>query len=315
MFIAPAHFFSFLQNNIKVKPDQTLLLYPEGQHSDKGLEGAYGPLKANGITAEMEYMDDKGIIYKIGDGACIDLYFPENPNGQMVVICPGGAYWKICMGYEGSYVAEWLLERGISACVVKYRLPNFNFEIPLHDMQNVFRYCRANAEEWGISQIGVMGFSAGGHLAACVTNMFVDKATRPDFSILIYPVITMKKELTNPATRENLLGPDENWKGKEEELNELVEKYSMENQVKAETPVTFIAHCTDDKSVPVENTIRYCNALVANGVETEVHIYPEAGHGWGYNSEKYVGKGNDRFAYARAEFEASLERWLEDLVK
>ncbi|MBQ2198650.1 MAG: alpha/beta hydrolase, partial [Bacteroidales bacterium] len=105
-------------------------------------------------------------LRNVGDSARFDLYFAKEPNGKMVIICPGGAYWFDAVVTEGAYVAEWLNSQGISAAVVKYRLPYGHWNVPLTDVQNVFRYCRYHAAEWGVKQIGVMGFSAGGHLAA-----------------------------------------------------------------------------------------------------------------------------------------------------
>lgn len=305
----------------KLKPSRTLLLYPEGQNSDIGLEGAKGPLVSNGITRPEE-MKPNGNIGYISDSARVDLYFPKKPNGQMVVVCPGGGYSIVSSYNEGVYVAEWMLQRGITVAVVKYRLPNGHWEVPLTDVQNVFRYCRSHAEEWGVEQIGVMGFSAGGHLAASATNLYVDDVTRPDFSVLIYPVITLGIE-THGGTKKQLLGPEEKWNDRSKtvaeweedmaEYNRLLEHYSLQNQVTSDTPVTFIAHCTDDRTVPVENSIMYYRRLVSDGVGAEMHIYPKGGHGWGFSAEKYVGKGKDRFSYARPEFERSLERWLEGI--
>lgn len=302
--LAAPGFYSLGQEVCKVEPDQTLRLYPEGQNIDKGLEGALGPLESNGFTRE-ETVDQWGSLTYIGDNARVDLYFPENPNGQMVVVCPGGGYWHVSSFNEGTYVAEWMLERGVSVAVVKYRLPNGHWEIPLRDVQNVFRYCRANAADWGMDQIGVMGFSAGGHLAASATNLYTDSTTRPDFSILIYPVITMDKALTHNGTRTCLIG--------EESTAGLEHRYSIENQVTENTPTSFLVHCTDDRTVPVENSIMYYESLLQHKVPVEMHIYPSGGHGWGFSSEKYKGKGKDNFSYARPEFEASLERWLEGI--
>lgn len=313
------------QPNCKLKPSQTIMLYPEGQNADTGLPEAHGPLASNGNTAEMESISKEGNISYMGDNARMELFFPKKPNGQMVIVCPGGGYWITSSWNEGLYVADWMLDRNITVCVVEYRMPNGNWNIPLQDIQNAFRYCRAHAEEWGVEQIGVMGFSAGGHLAASTTNLYVDNVTRPDFSILIYPVISMDKKITHMGTRNNLIGSDEKWDNtdlsvKEYALSmkqkaELERRYSMECQITENTPVTFIAHCTDDTVVPVENTIRYYRKLVSEGVPAEVHIFPTGGHGWGFSSEEFVGKGNDVFVYARNEFYNSLERWLKSLRK
>ncbi len=313
------------QPNCKLRPSQTLLLYPEGQNVDKGLAEAQGPLASNGNTAEMENIAENGNISYMGDKARLELYFPKKPNGQMVIVCPGGGYWITSSWNEGLYVADWMLARNITVCVVEYRMPNGNWNIPLQDIQNAFRYCRAHAQEWGVNQIGVMGFSAGGHLAATTTNLYVDDVTKPDFSVLIYPVISMDWGITHKGTRTNLIGKDEKWDNKDvtvkeyeeaqKKKEELVNRYSLDKQITKNTPVTFIAHCTDDKTVPIENTLRYYRSLVECGVPAEVHIYPTGGHGWGFSAEKFVGKGKDRFAYARSEFEASLERWLAGVRK
>lgn len=304
-------------------PDQTLRLYPEGQHSDTGLAGALGPGGSNGSTRPEE-TDNNGHISYVGDQARVDLYFPKKPNGQMIVVCPGGGYWVVSTHNEGGFVADWLLSKGISVAVVTYRLPYGHWEAPLRDVQNVFRYCRHNAEKWGISQIGVMGYSAGGHLAGCASTLFTDPATRPDFSVLIYPVVTFEDGVTHNDTRNNLLGyarwhdrsmnVDE-WEKAQQQYAELVRRYSLEHQVNENTPPTFLAHSTDDRTVPVENSLRYYSSLTRHGVPAEMHIYPTGGHGWSFRSEKFVGKGNDVFKYARTEFEASLERWLEAIRK
>ncbi len=313
------------QPKCKLKPDQTVMLYPEGQAAGKGLPEAQGPLVSNGYTADMEKIASNGNISYIGDNARMELYFPKKPNGQMVVVCPGGGYGVTSSWNEGLYVADWMTSKGITVCIVEYRMPNGHWEIPLQDMQNAFRYCRAHAGKWGVNQIGVMGFSAGGHLAASTTNLFVDEITRPDFSILIYPVISIDKSITHMGTRTSLIGKDEKWDNKEVSVieyeaaqakkAELEKRYSLDLQVTEKTPTSFIAHCTDDKTVPIENTIRYYRALVKHNVPAEVHIFATGGHGWGFSAEKYVGKGKDRFAYARNEFEASLERWLGSIRK
>lgn len=301
------------------EPDATILLYPEGQNTDKGLEGALGPGESNGCDRPEE-ADNNGHISYVGDKARVDLYFPKNPNGQMIVVCPGGGYWVVSTHNEGGFVADWLLRKGISVAVVTYRLPYGHWNVPLTDVQNVFRYCRANAQAWGISQIGVMGYSAGGHLAATASTMFTDEITRPDFSVLIYPVITFDESLTHIDTRNNLLGykrwHDRNvnadeWETAQKLYKELIRRYSAENQVNGQTPPTFLAHSSDDTTVPPGNSLRYYEALVRHNVPAEMHIYPTGGHGWSFRSEKFLGKGNDIFKYARGEFEASLERWLE----
>lgn len=294
----------FGQPGCNLKPAETFYLYPEGQDVDKGIEGALGPGWSNGLSGE-EFLRGNGANGNISDGARIDLYIPKKPNGQMIIVCPGGAYEYVSIYNEGTYVADWMTQNGITLAVVKYRMPNGHWEVPLRDIQNAFRFCRANAEKWGIKQIGVMGFSAGGHLAATTSNMFVDEITRPDFSVLIYPVITMDDAYTHHGSKRNLLG--------ENPSEELEERYSMEKQVTVNTPPTFLAHSTNDKGVPVLNSINYYMELVNHGVPAEMHLYPTGGHGWGFSADKYIGKGKDKIGYAREEFWASLKRWLEGI--
>ena len=187
---------AFAQPVSGLKPSQTVLLYADSFEGNidpvYGKEIVYGGFRmkeSNGLTGP-ETINERGILRNVSDLARVDLYFPKKPNGQMVVVCPGGGYVKLSTYGEGQYVADWMLSKGITVAVVKHRLPDGHWNVPLEDVHNVFRYCRAHAQEWKVNQIGVIGFSAGGHLAARVSNLFVDAATRPDFSILIYPVIT-----------------------------------------------------------------------------------------------------------------------------
>ena len=312
-FLAIAIFSAIMavaQPNSKLRPDETVLLYAdsfEGNidpvYGEKLTYAGFEMEKANGLEGS-EVIKPNGNLGNISNLVRFDLYFPKNPNGQMVVVCPGGGYGIVSSYNEGLYVADWMLSKGITVAVVKYRLPNGNRYIPLTDVQNTFRYCRKHAEEWGVKQIGVMGFSAGGHLAASVTNLWNDEVTRPDFSVLIYPVITMEPGVTHKGTHQNLLGKDGMWK------QHYLDEFSIEKQVSRQTPTTYIALCSDDTVVPAENSLRYYNELIDKKVPAEMHIWPVGGHGWGFSAEKFVGKGNDRFAYAREEFYNSLERWL-----
>ena len=309
-FMAAPSVYSSAQSICKLKPTMTVLLYPDGQE------------ESNGII-EPEWNDETGRIGNISDSARVDIYLPKKCNGQMVVVCPGGGYRYVSALKEGLHVADWMVNRGIAVAVVKHRMPNGHWEIPLEDVQNVFRHCRSNAEKWGINQIGVMGFSAGGHLAASVSTLYIDKVTRPDFSVLIYPVVSLDRKFVGQGTRNNLLGKDEMWDDKDMKVAEFEEKqmlyhkllthYSLQNHINEKTPQAFIAHCSDDKQVPVEHSILYYTRLIDSNVGAEMHIYPKGGHGWGFSSEKWKGKGNDKFAYARMDFEAALERWLENI--
>lgn len=289
-----------------VKP-QTMLLYPEGQQSEKSIDGSIGPVVDNGLGAAAEN-GDRGWIANIGDEASMDLYIPRKTNGKMVVVCPGGGYAGVSATFEGKYVAQWLNERGIAACVVKYRMPNRHWEVPLTDVQNVFRFCRKHAAEWGVEKIGIIGFSAGGHLAASASNLFLDPVTRPDFSILIYPVITMDPKVTHMGTRKALLGegPQQN-----RDFSDLEQIFSIDRQVSRITPPTYIALCEDDTVVAPENSIRYYRALIEANVPAELHIYPFGGHGWGFFPSKGDAGEDDRMSYCREEFDASLEGWLD----
>lgn len=216
----------------------------------------------------------------------------EISNGTAVIICPGGGYLHLSIDKEGYKVAKWFNSLGISAFVLKYRLPSDYIMKdknvgPLQDAQEAIRIVRRNAQKWNVdpNKIGIMGFSAGGHLAATASNHFAEKvyeandntSARPDFSILLYPVISMQNEITHKGSKKYLLGDSPS--------TEKVEKYSMEKQVSANTPKTFIIHATDDKTVPVENSINYYLALKQNKVAVEMHIYENGGHGFGLGVE------------------------------
>lgn len=218
-------------------------------------------------------------------------------TGQAVVVCPGGGYATLAYDWEGTDTANWLNSLGITAVVLKYRLPEDASNAtpwlsPLLDAQRALRFTRAHAAEWGIdpAKVGIMGFSAGGHLAATATTRFdagdptaadpIDRLScRPDFSILIYPVISMAEGVTHGGSRQNLLG--------DHPTAEQVDHYSNELQVTDDTPPTFLLHSGDDNAVPVENSLRFYRALVAHHVPAEMHLYPYGGHGFALA----VGKG------------------------
>ena len=304
---------TFAQPNTNLRPDETVLLYADSFEGN--IDPVYGKTisYAKFVMAEdneltgPEKVPANGNIGNINKLARIDLYFPKKPNGQMIVVCPGGGYSIVSSYNEGVYVADWMLEQGITVCIVKYRLPNGHCKVPHADVENAFRYCRAHAAEWGVKQIGVMGFSAGGHLAGTTSTKWTEEQTRPDFSVLIYPVITMEQGYTHQGTREKLITKKAEWK------EHMAEVYSLETQVTRFTPPTFLAHCSDDFTVPAENSLRYYNQLINLDVPAEMHIWPSGGHGWGFSAEKFVGKGKDRFAYARDHYYQALERWLKAL--
>lgn len=219
----------------------------------------------------------------------LTLFLPDNDtsNGTAVVIFPGGGYRHLAMDKEGFKVAKWLNTLGVTAFVMKYRLPSDeimeNKTIgPLQDAQEATRFVRRNATKFNINseKIGVIGFSAGGHLASTVSTHYMDEvydhdsiSAKPNFSILIYPVISMDDKITHKGSKTNLLGNTP--------PKDLIEFYSNEKQINSLTPPTFLVHATDDKAVPVENSIQYYMALKDNNVPVEMHIYENGGHGFG----------------------------------
>lgn len=225
--------------------------------------------------------------------ATLTIYPASKPNGQAIIACPGGGYAGIAVTHEGHEMAEWFNTQGITYAVLHYRMPYGNHEIPLSDTHQAIRYMRKHADKWDIKQLGIMGFSAGGHLASTAATHFTSE-TRPDFQILFYPVVTMK-DATHQGSKNNLLGndPDEN----------LVNFYSNELQVNEQTPPAFIMHSSDDKSVPVINSINYYQAMVKHGVSASMHLYPIGGHGWGYN---------ESFPY-KPQWKNELEKWLKEI--
>lgn len=261
------------------------LLWPNGAPDSNGLEG---PERVKGC---------------IGNISIPTLtWFPapaDKATGACVVVMPGGGYGVVCVESEGMPIVRMLNERGISAVMLKYRLPNGHHLIPANDARRAIRTTRAKAAEWGIDpqRIGVWGFSAGGHLASTVTTMFdagnpqsedpIERvSSRPDFSVLCYPVISMKEEIAHKGSRRNLMGDED-----------LIERYSSELRVTAETPPCFLIHCSDDRAVPVDNSVRFYQALVTNKVPAACLIFEEGGHG--PNAFK-----------KNPSWEASLDAWL-----
>lgn len=224
------------------------------------------------------------------------VYLPskEKVNGQAVILCPGGAYLGLAFDHEGTHIAKWLAERGIAGLVLKYRMPNGNPEIPKKDVFKAIEMTRQNAKKWNINpkEVGVMGSSAGGHLASMAATQFTSAESRPDFALLIYPVITMKEEFTNIISRENLIGKGYN--------DALVKKYSSELKVRKDTPPVFIAFSNEDAAVHPRNGTLFYDALKEKGVSAELHIYPTGIHGWGWSED---------FEYV-SEYRTALLRWL-----
>ena len=208
-------------------------------------------------------------------------------NGTAVVIFPGGGYAHLAMDHEGSAIANWLAGLGVTTFVVKYRLgPAYHHPTMIGDAQRAIRIARARAAEWNVDprRLGIIGFSAGGHLASTAGTHFdagnsastdpIERASsRPDFELLIYPVITMRDSVTHGGSRLNLLG--------KQPTPELVQLLSNELQVTRETPPTFLVHSTDDRTVPVQNSLLFYEALKRNGVPVEMHVFEHGGHGYG----------------------------------
>jgi acetyl esterase/lipase len=231
------------------------------------------------------------IVHRISQPTLtIFLPSPEKSNGTAVIICPGGGYWIAAAGHEGYDVAKRFNEMGITAFVLKYRIPNdatmINREIgPLQDAQRAIQLVRSNAKKWKIKKdrIGIMGFSAGGHLASTAGTHFSKSyiankkkiSLRPDFMILIYPVISFKDSIGHLGSRDQLIGKTPS--------PEKIAEYSNELQVTSKTPPTFLVHAKNDP-VKVENTLVFADALQKNKVEHEVYLYESGGHGYGMNN-------------------------------
>lgn len=234
-----------------------------------------GPKESNGIT-DPEAKDSKSFVTNITDARMYAYIVPkEQATGAAVVICPGGGYSGISVEKEGSNIAKWFNELGVSAFVLYYRMPNGHSDIPLTDAQTALKIIHKDAKKWNINEnkIGIIGFSAGGHLASTVGTHFKTKAERPAFMILGYPVVTMNIEITHKGSRNNLLGKNP--------TDELVRLYSNELQVTKKTPPTFIVHNIDDKSVPIANSEQLLKALQDHNVPAELHKFDVGGHGFG----------------------------------
>ncbi|MDP4223419.1 MAG: family 20 glycosylhydrolase [Bacteroidota bacterium] len=216
------------------------------------------------------------------------LPIPEKATGTAVLICPGGGYGMLAFDHEGNAIARWLNDNGIAGIILKYRLPSEQIMKdktigPLQDAQEAMRIIRRNAAAWKINpnRIGVIGFSAGGHLASTLSTHYAEKvydvkdntSARPDFSLLIYPVVSFDETITHMGSRNNLIGTSPS--------EELIKHFSNELQITPETPPAFLVHSADDKAVPVMNSIRYFEGLQKNNIPAEIHIFQKGGHGYG----------------------------------
>jgi acetyl esterase/lipase len=233
-----------------------------------------------GIPARFEKVTDPSLY----------VFLPpvDIATGTAILILPGGGYSSLSFNREGYAIAKWLNDNGIAGIILKYRLPSDIIMKdksvgPLQDAQEAMRYIRRNASKWNIDpdKVGVIGFSAGGHLASTISTHYDEKvyevkdsvSARPDFSILIYPVITMDSSFAHTGSRRNLIGMNP--------TEDAIRQFSSELQVNEKTPPAFLVHSGDDKSVPVKNSIVYYEALLKNNIPSELHIFPKGGHGYG----------------------------------
>lgn len=230
------------------------------------------------------------------------IYTPQKPNGAAVIICPGGGYGILAASHEGGDVAKKFIEWGVTAFVLKYRLPDdkimFDKSIaPLQDADRAIQLVRENAKTWGINpeKIGIMGFSAGGHLAASLSARYNEPliinskniSLRPDFSILIYPVISFTDSLAHLGSRTNLIGKNPS--------SFKIARYSNELNITSKTPPAFLVHAKDDKVVKYQNSVVYFEALRKHKIATKLKLFEQGGHGFGMHNK------------------TTDEKWMDDL--
>lgn len=231
---------------------------------------------------------------------CIRVYLPDSAmrNGMAILVVPGGGYRMLSIGQEGYDWADIFTSQGVATIVLSYRMPMGHKEVPISDATEAMRLIRANAAKWGIDpeNVGILGSSAGGHLASTIAT-HNDEATRPDFQILFYPVISMNKEVTHMDSHNCFVG--------ENATTEEEEAYSNHLQVSAQTPPAILLLSDDDPLVSPINSAEYYLALKKAGVKASMHIYPSGGHGWGCGSW---------FRY-RDEMLQDLKIWMDNFIK
>lgn len=274
-----------IMSSTALKAQQVIALYPGAIPGAKTIPADYKEIRAvkdGKLTGLSKVFDPSLSIYQPAKGKA---------NGTAVIICPGGGYSHLAITHEGDEVAQRFAELGVTAFVLKYRLPDDAIMAdksfaPLQDAQQAIYLVRKNAGKWGVNpaKVGIMGFSAGGHLASTLTVHYGDSKIanpekinlRPDFAVLIYPVISF---LASPHTGslKNLIGPDGTQAQKE--------YFSNERHVDANTPISFLVHANNDDTVPVENSILFNQALVKNKVPVETHLYQAGGHGFGLHNK------------------------------
>jgi acetyl esterase/lipase len=276
-------------------PVKEILLWPAGHPGNAGGEPT--------VAGTPEWLE----LDKENPSITPFLPEPDKRTGSAVVVCPGGGYGHHAMGHEGLGIAEWLRARGVAGIVLRYRCGGGKNQqpAPLEDAQRAIRMVRSRAGEWGIDpeRVGVLGSSAGGHLASTAATMFDDNpdsgqadaadpidrlSSRPAFAVLLYPVISMEKGIAHGGSRDNLLGKDPS--------DELVAQWSTDRRVTDKTPPTLIIGTSDDKTVPIKNSLLFYEALLAHNVPAEMHIWEMGGHGFGL-------RGGDR----------PVDKWTEQL--
>jgi acetyl esterase/lipase len=269
----------FLTTSVCLSAQQTIPLY----------EGAIPNSIPNNIKEETIKSGEEVTVYRNVSEPTLGVFLPAEglSTGTAVIICPGGGYFMETYKAEGTAIAGEFIKHGVTAFVLKYRLPSdltmADKSIgPLQDAQQALKTVRMRANEWGINpdKLGIMGFSAGGHLASTAGTHFnrsyipndEEINLRPDFMILVYPVISMETELTHMGSRDNLLGKDPE--------QEQIIMFSNYFQVTGDTPPTWLTHAGDDTMVPVENSIRFYQALIKNKVPAGMSLIPQGGHGF-----------------------------------
>jgi acetyl esterase/lipase len=229
----------------------------------------------------------------------IFVHYPSASDSlsPAILICPGGGYEWLSIDHEGHDMAKWYASQGFVAVVLKYRLPRGNHTIPLSDAEKAIAFIRDNAGKWNVDthKTGVVGSSAGGHLAASLSNLAAPQ-NRPDFAVLYYPVISFDDSITHKGSKNNLLG-------KNSDDATLVNRYSLEKQVDDNTPPTFLLLSDDDKVVLPANSIRYYSALKNKNIPASLYVFPAGGHGWGFQPN---------FLY-HEESKTLILKWLEEI--
>ncbi len=270
--------FSFLAAQAQ-QPAFDIDLWPNGLPNSNGID-------------KTQPFDDKKQNFK----PSIRVFLPEagKATGRAVVCCPGGGYSHLATDHEGYAWAPFFNERGIALIVLKYRMPHGHTDVPISDAKEALRVVRENAQKWNIDprKVGIMGSSAGGHLASTVAT-HSDSLTAPAFQILFYPVVTFDYRYTHKGSRHGLIG--------EGASQEMVDLYSNEKQVTAQTPPAIMLLSDDDRVVPSPNSVNYYLALKQHGIKATMHIYPSGGHGWG---------SRENFKYHK-EMMSDLSAWLE----